>query len=1196
MSSTDRQSRVIATEDWKKIYQSYRNADFQSYDFDNLRRTMINYLRQNYPEDFNDYIESSEYLALIDLIAFLGQNLSFRVDLNARENFLETAERRESVLRLAKLISYNPSRNKAANGLLKFETVSTTESITDSTGKDLKNFTVLWNDRANSNYFEQFIKIINSALPTGSGVGTPSTFANIAGVNTEQYRFNALNTDIPVYGFNKSVEGVTTRFEIVSTAIVNDAIQEEAPLPGNSPAFIYRDDGQGAGSNNTGFFMHIRQGILESANFTIDNPIPNQIIAIDDTNINNSDIWLFSVDSNGFESNAWTKIDAVEGNNIIYNSIFQNTKDVFAVTTRADDRINLVFSDGVFGNLPAGNFRLYYRVSDNRNMIVNPSSLQSISFKIPYLSKNNTQEELTVGFSLKSTISNSRPAETNADIKQNAPATYYTQNRLITAEDYNVGPLGIDQDIIKTKTVNRVSSGISRYFDLSDATGKYSSTSLFANDGIIYKQEYLEKFKFSFTTQSDIEGIIYSKVEPKIASNSVRNFYNGNFNKQNTVDLNAVWRQVTKKTNRSTGYFDQVIDLTSILAANGDTTTTNVYSVGTFSTNALQYIKVGAMCKFEAPVGYHFMDNGTLMTGDSGHSGSSSYKWSTVQSVESDGTIINDDGIGPIVFNDVIPDGAILTQVLPKYARALESDIKKQVIDRVFAFKDFGLRYDQTLSQWKVITAENLNTYSPFSLQSQNSSLRQNQDSSWIFYFQTDGKDYNVSYRNLRYVFESQDELRFFYDSSDKIYDSKTGKVLTDKITILNINTQPNSQLPFNKDFDWSIADAYRDPEGYNDTRKVQLALYDRDDDGTADNPEIFTEIVDEENTSINNRFIFQKKYSSVDGVQDYKYFDNSTNIIKIKQNESVDLGNVITPSTEVDGQVFYFVDFDLFKVLNKSENNMTVTDEYRAYVGRSGLKFHYLHVADSEYRIDPSSSNILDTYILTRDYDSEVRKYINGAVTNFPLPPSSDELYRSYGNEISKIKSISDEVVFHPVTYKLLFGEKADPRLQVNFKIVKNKDIAINNNEIKENIINLINQFFTIENWNFGDTFYFQELSAYIINSLTPALSSIVIVPKQADQTFGSLFEIKSEANEIFLNAATVQDIEIIDEHTATNLQTLGNVITSISTKLSGVQTRTVNNPTTLPSSSAVTSIVQDSGATIIRTNSNNSSGDNNY
>ena len=99
MSSTDRLNRLLLAEDWKRVYQSYKNAEFQSYDFDTLRRTMIQYLRDNYPEDFNDYIESSEYLALIDLIAFLGQNISFRIDLNARENFLELADRRDSVLR-----------------------------------------------------------------------------------------------------------------------------------------------------------------------------------------------------------------------------------------------------------------------------------------------------------------------------------------------------------------------------------------------------------------------------------------------------------------------------------------------------------------------------------------------------------------------------------------------------------------------------------------------------------------------------------------------------------------------------------------------------------------------------------------------------------------------------------------------------------------------------------------------------------------------------------------------------------------------------------------------------------------------------------------------------------------------------------------------------------------------------------------
>ena len=129
MAATDRQNRLLLAEDWRRVYQSFRNADFQSYDFDNLRRTMVNYLRENYPEDFNDYIESSEYFALIDLIAFLGQNIAFRTDLNARENFLETAERRESVLRLARTLSYNPKRNQAANGLLKVESVNTSEEV-----------------------------------------------------------------------------------------------------------------------------------------------------------------------------------------------------------------------------------------------------------------------------------------------------------------------------------------------------------------------------------------------------------------------------------------------------------------------------------------------------------------------------------------------------------------------------------------------------------------------------------------------------------------------------------------------------------------------------------------------------------------------------------------------------------------------------------------------------------------------------------------------------------------------------------------------------------------------------------------------------------------------------------------------------------------------------------------------------------
>jgi hypothetical protein len=117
-----------------RIYQTYREADFQSYDFETLRKSFVDYLRLYYPETFNDYIESSEFIALLDVMAFMGQSLAFRTDLNTRENYLDTAERRDSVVRLANLVSYTAKRNTEASGYLKVFSVSTTENIIDFNG------------------------------------------------------------------------------------------------------------------------------------------------------------------------------------------------------------------------------------------------------------------------------------------------------------------------------------------------------------------------------------------------------------------------------------------------------------------------------------------------------------------------------------------------------------------------------------------------------------------------------------------------------------------------------------------------------------------------------------------------------------------------------------------------------------------------------------------------------------------------------------------------------------------------------------------------------------------------------------------------------------------------------------------------------------------------------------------------------
>jgi hypothetical protein len=126
---------------------------------------------------------------------------------------------------------------------------------------------------------------------------------------------------------------------------------------------------------------------------------------------------------------------------------------------------------------------------------------------------------------------------------------------------------------------------------------------------------------------------------------------------------------------------------------------------------------------------------------------------------------------------------------------------------------------------------------------------------------------------------------------------------------------------------------------------------------------------------------------------------------------------------------------------------------------------------------------------------------------------------------------------------------------LQAKFKVVKNQDLVLTDNQIKAEVVQHINDFFALENWDFGDTFYFQELATYITQQMTPNLKTIVIVPTSEDQSFGSLFEIKAESDEIFISGAEVDDVEIISGITASRLKTSGNIITSDTSSIVGVQ-----------------------------------------
>jgi hypothetical protein len=129
--------------------------------------------------------------------------------------------------------------------------------------------------------------------------------------------------------------------------------------------------------------------------------------------------------------------------------------------------------------------------------------------------------------------------------------------------------------------------------------------------------------------------------------------------------------------------------------------------------------------------------------------------------------------------------------------------------------------------------------------------------------------------------------------------------------------------------------------------------------------------------------------------------------------------------------------------------------------------------------------------------------------------------------------------MVLNSVEFKSLFGTKADESLRATIKVIKTYNSTASVSEIKNLVITYLNEYFSIDKWDFGATFYFSELSAYLHAQMGDIISSVVLVPINPQKSFGDLYEIRSAPNQIFVNAATVNNVEVIEALTSTNLRT---------------------------------------------------------
>ena len=1143
MARTTRQTVVFGVEDWKRIYQTYREADFQSYDFEALRKSFVDYLRQYYPESFNDYIESSEFIAMLDVIAFMGQALAFRNDLNTRENYIDTAERRDSVVRLANLVAYTPKRNTEAQGYLKVFSVQTTENVTDFNGIDLANITVNWNDPTNFNWSEQFTAIVNAALVDTQRVGRPGNRQTIVGVDTSEYSINLVPGFLPVLPYTATVDGVNMPFEAVNaTSVGRDYIYEPAPQPNGIFNLLFRNDQLGFAAANTGYFFYFKQGVLQNQDFNLAERIPNRTVNINIEGINNEDRWLFQLDNTGTVSSEWQYVESVYAAAV--EQLAPDQRKLFSVTSRANDQITLTFGDGVFSAIPVGLFRAYVRASNGLQYIINPEEMQSVVLPISYVSRSGQLETITFTCGITTPVSNAQARETLDEIKQRAPARYYTQNRMVNGEDYNNFPFTLYNSIIKSKALNRASIGTSRYLDLVDNTGKYSSTNSFASDGGIWEENQLPTFLFTWLTRNEVASVITNQIQPLLTTDAFTQFYYANFIRPNLLVNNLTWNQSTTLANETSGYF--VNDLG------------NPAAISTYSSTNTQYIQVGSLVKFAAPAGYYFDANNRLKLGTPTLAAERLSLWASPVSIYLDGTNQGQgnftsgrlSGQGPVVLNNFIPTGAIPVQVIPLLITDIPSSLESQIADQVVLYRNFGLGYDNITQSWYLITSNNLAVDADFSLANAQSTTGTNQDASWMIQAVTDGVKYTVTSRALVYNFGSVLQTRFFFETGNRIYDPRTGKTISDYINVLRTNSLPDSNSPLPGDIYLKIIGQPVQSDGYVDDYQVIVSYQDSDSDGIADNPDFFDEIV-APNVNPTTKYVFFERTVDFDNLQRYLLVEPARVNSDYATQDDIEL----VKTEYIIGKIFYAYNQQIYtgpltgqigafyELVLSGTNVRTLVDvtaDWLARVGRPSLYFQYRHNAPLTDRIDPGTTNIIDLYVVTQSYYTAYQNWIRdstGTVAE-PAVPTINELSTAYQG-LNDYKMISDNVVVNSVTFKPLFGPKASQELRATIKVIRAANSTASESEIKTLVVANLNEYFTIDKWDFGDTFYFSELAAYIHRNMGGIVSSVVLVPLDPLKYFGDLYEIRSAPNEIFVNAAGVSSVEVITALTSTNIRT---------------------------------------------------------
>lgn len=470
--------------------QSFINKDFES-----IRQDLVNLLKTQYPEQFQDFNSVSIGMSLVDLLAYVSDLLSFNTDKKFNELFLDGVSEITSVFRLAKTFGFKPPGFRPAITLSDFNiTVPTTADGPDT------NYLPLYRAGVQNKGASQIFETVND-------IDFSSDFSEDGVANRKiEPNFNA-NQDIISYRITKRElikAGITKIFK--KEISVDDSSTQflEIFLPENNVLevlSVIAKPGIGLTTNPT--FAEFSDADLKY--YEVDELAQNKVFLTDDSqpSVNGIKSGRFIDITQRFikEFMADGSCKLTFGGGLPGGDAYQLYLTNLALGDEDTVKIKDVFNNSALGSRLPANSTLYvkYRIGGGTLSNVGANALQQVgNINAVILGSNATINQSVIN---STTATNILPAIGGADlptvdeIKYNIAGNFASQNRCITLEDYISrayqlpGKFGAPFRIFGKVDSNKVKL----YILSKDANGKLvtTTTSVIKNNLI----EYLASFR-----------------------------------------------------------------------------------------------------------------------------------------------------------------------------------------------------------------------------------------------------------------------------------------------------------------------------------------------------------------------------------------------------------------------------------------------------------------------------------------------------------------------------------------------------------------------------------------------------------------------------------------------------------------------------------------------------------------------------